>query len=282
MRGIFQTSSRLEPRAPRSRPQLRSRQLPRRALCRGHTAAGAPARLRLPTMPSFASFSGSVILRTDNFEKPPRFCIHFSRAPRRSSAALRLGYGTRSNAAVRDCADIFRRLLEQNASNPAVHLLLGQAYAQQEDFCGRPRGVENCIASLIRGFTEPTISRASSTFVKAISNRRLLSFAPSWKFTRPIWSPATSWLHASLGGPRGAGGALLREVVRAKPIMKWPNSNWPRTPATRRCRWRHRSLEAAKSFRPTATLRTFNSVKRTAALAACRRHNRRSRPIKTH
>ncbi len=31
---------------------------------------------------------------------------------------------------------IFRRLLEQNANNPAVHLLLGQAYAQQEDFAG--------------------------------------------------------------------------------------------------------------------------------------------------
>lgn len=28
---------------------------------------------------------------------------------------------------------IFRRLLEQNAESPAVHLLLGQAYAQQND-----------------------------------------------------------------------------------------------------------------------------------------------------
>jgi len=31
-------------------------------------------------------------------------------------------------------ADIFRRLLLQNANNPSVHLLLGQAYAQQEDY----------------------------------------------------------------------------------------------------------------------------------------------------
>lgn len=29
---------------------------------------------------------------------------------------------------------IFRRLLEQNAESPAVHLLLGQAYAQQNDY----------------------------------------------------------------------------------------------------------------------------------------------------
>lgn len=29
---------------------------------------------------------------------------------------------------------IFQRLLEQNADNPAVHLLLGQAYAQQQDY----------------------------------------------------------------------------------------------------------------------------------------------------
>src|SRR6266481_1968493 len=32
--------------------------------------------------------------------------------------------------------DIFHLLLEQNAGNPAVHLLLGQAYAQQDDFAG--------------------------------------------------------------------------------------------------------------------------------------------------
>jgi tetratricopeptide (TPR) repeat protein len=31
-------------------------------------------------------------------------------------------------------ADIFRRLLLQNANNPSVHFLLGQAYAQQEDY----------------------------------------------------------------------------------------------------------------------------------------------------
>jgi tetratricopeptide (TPR) repeat protein len=31
-------------------------------------------------------------------------------------------------------ADIFRRLLEQNAENASVHLLLGKAYAQQEDY----------------------------------------------------------------------------------------------------------------------------------------------------
>src|SRR6202011_4204039 len=33
-------------------------------------------------------------------------------------------------------AGIFRRLLEQNANNAAVHLLLGKAYAQQEDYPG--------------------------------------------------------------------------------------------------------------------------------------------------
>jgi tetratricopeptide (TPR) repeat protein len=38
---------------------------------------------------------------------------------------------TRQSAAA---ADIFRRLLEQNAGNASVHLLLGKAYAQQEDY----------------------------------------------------------------------------------------------------------------------------------------------------
>jgi tetratricopeptide (TPR) repeat protein len=33
-------------------------------------------------------------------------------------------------------AVIFRRLLEENASNPSVHLLLGKAYAQQKDYAG--------------------------------------------------------------------------------------------------------------------------------------------------
>jgi len=60
-------------------------------------------------------------------------------------AGLLLAWGT---ALVRTrqpgaAAGIFRRLLEQNADNPSVHLLLGKAYAQQEDYASAVNELSN-------------------------------------------------------------------------------------------------------------------------------------------
>ncbi len=74
---------------------------------------------------------------TDNFAKTAEVLRPFLKAPP-DDPGLLFAWGT---ALVRTrqpeiARGIFRRLLEQNANNPAVHLLLGQAYAQQEDFAG--------------------------------------------------------------------------------------------------------------------------------------------------
>ncbi len=74
---------------------------------------------------------------TDNFGKTAEVLHPFLKSPP-DDPGLLFAWGT---ALVRTrqseiARDIFRRLLEQNAGNPAVHLLLGQAYAQQEDYAG--------------------------------------------------------------------------------------------------------------------------------------------------
>src|SRR5437879_6137172 len=71
---------------------------------------------------------------TDNFSKTAEVLRPFLKNPP-DDPGLLFAWGT---ALVRTrqsetARDIFRRLLEQNAGNPAVHLLLGQAYAQQGD-----------------------------------------------------------------------------------------------------------------------------------------------------
>ena len=74
---------------------------------------------------------------TDNFAKTAEVLRPFLKNPP-DDPGLLLAWGT---ALVRTrqpeiARDIFHLLLEQNAGNPAVHLLLGQAYAQQDDFAG--------------------------------------------------------------------------------------------------------------------------------------------------
>jgi tetratricopeptide (TPR) repeat protein len=74
---------------------------------------------------------------TDNFAKTAEVLRPFVRNPP-DDPGLLLAWGT---ALVRTrqpeiARDIFHLLLEQNGGNPAVHLLLGQAYAQQDDFAG--------------------------------------------------------------------------------------------------------------------------------------------------
>lgn len=76
---------------------------------------------------------------TDNFAKTTEVLNPFLKQPQLpDDPGLLFAWGT---ALVRTrqsdtAAGIFRRLLEQNANNPAVHLLLGQAFAQQEDLAG--------------------------------------------------------------------------------------------------------------------------------------------------
>jgi tetratricopeptide (TPR) repeat protein len=74
---------------------------------------------------------------TDNFAKTAEVLQPFLKTPP-DDPGLLFAWGTalvrtrQSGAA----ADIFRRLLEQNANNAPVHLLLGQAQAQQGDYPG--------------------------------------------------------------------------------------------------------------------------------------------------
>jgi tetratricopeptide (TPR) repeat protein len=75
---------------------------------------------------------------TDNFAKTAEVLQPFLSRAHPDDPGLLLAWGTalvrtrQSGAA----ADIFRRLLEQNANNAPVHLLLGQAQAQQGDYAG--------------------------------------------------------------------------------------------------------------------------------------------------
>lgn len=74
---------------------------------------------------------------TDNFAKTAEVLQPFLKSPP-DDPGLLFAWGT---ALVRTrqpeiAQDIFLRMLKQNANNPAVHLLLGQAYAQQGDFAG--------------------------------------------------------------------------------------------------------------------------------------------------
>jgi tetratricopeptide (TPR) repeat protein len=99
-----------------------------------------PLERRLAAAPEDAfvrQLLGLSYFATDNFDKTARVLQPFLKSPP-DDPGLLFAWGT---ALVRTrqpemARDIFRLLLEQNANNPAVHLLLGQAYAQQEDFAG--------------------------------------------------------------------------------------------------------------------------------------------------
>jgi tetratricopeptide (TPR) repeat protein len=90
-----------------------------------------------PTDNFIRQLLGMSYFQTDNFRKTAEVLQPFLKAPP-DDPGLLLAWGTalvrtrQSGAA----ADIFRRLLEQNANNAPVHLLLGQAQAQQGDYPG--------------------------------------------------------------------------------------------------------------------------------------------------
>jgi Flp pilus assembly protein TadD len=101
---------------------------------------------------------------TDNFVKTAEVLQPFLKAPP-DDPGLLLAWGT---ALIRTrqselAAKIFRHLLEQNAANPSVHLLLGQAYAQQEDFADSLNELKSAL-QLDPRLPRHTISWASSTF----------------------------------------------------------------------------------------------------------------------
>lgn len=103
-----------------------------------YSEAIAPLQRQLNTAPQDAfvrQLLGLSYFMTDNFAKTAEVLRSFLKDPP-DDPGLLFAWGT---ALVRirqpePAMGIFRRLLEQNASNPSVHLLLGQAYAQQEDF----------------------------------------------------------------------------------------------------------------------------------------------------
>ncbi len=110
---------------------------------------------------------------------------------------------------------IFRRLLEQNASNPAVHLLLGQAYAQQKDY-----GLNELKSALQ---LDPRLPEAH--FLMGLIHLRQSDFesaAREFRSELEIRSkdPVTSY-HLGytllMQGHADLAAALLREVMQAKP-----------------------------------------------------------------
>ena len=74
---------------------------------------------------------------TDNFAKTAEVFRPFLKNPP-DDPGLLYAWGTSlvRTRQTEPAMGIFRRLLDQNANNPAVHLLLGQAYGQQGDFAG--------------------------------------------------------------------------------------------------------------------------------------------------
>jgi len=111
-------------------------------------------------------------------------------------------------------AEIFRRLLEQNSSNPAVHLLLGQAYAQQEDYSNSITQLKSALQLDSAAPGSALFSWASSTSARATSNLPPRNSAPKLAI-RPGDPAASYHLGFSLlmdGHPDQAV-TIFREVV---------------------------------------------------------------------
>jgi tetratricopeptide (TPR) repeat protein len=155
---------------------------------------------------------------TDNFAKTSEVLHPFLKSPP-DDPGLLFAWGT---ALVRTrqseiARDIFRRLLEQNASNPAVHLLLGQAYAQQEDYAGGLSELKSALQLDPRlpeaHFFMGLIHLRQSDFESAAAE-----FRSELELRRA--EPVTSYhlgYSLLLQGHTEQAVALLREVVQAKP-----------------------------------------------------------------
>ena len=105
-----------------------------------YSDAIAPLERQLAATPNdvlLRKLLGLSYFAIDNFGKTAEVLRPFLKSPP-DDPGLLFAWGT-ALVRIRQsemAKDIFRRLLEQNAGNPAVHLLLGQAYAQQGDFAG--------------------------------------------------------------------------------------------------------------------------------------------------
>jgi len=155
---------------------------------------------------------------TDNFAKTSEVLHPFLKSPP-DDPGLLFAWGTalvrmRQSKIARD---IFRRLLEQNASNPAIHLLLGQAYAQQEDYAGGLNELKSALQ------LDPRLPEAH--FFMGLIHLRQSDFesaAAEFRSELEIRSkdPVTSY-HLGytllMQGHADQAVALLREVVQAKP-----------------------------------------------------------------
>jgi tetratricopeptide (TPR) repeat protein len=155
---------------------------------------------------------------TDNFGKTAEVLHPFLDRPP-DDPGLLFAWGT---ALVRTrqseiARDIFRRLLEQNANNPAVHLLLGQAYAQQEDFAGGLAELQTAL------HLDPRLTGAH--YFMGLIHLRQSDFEPAAAEFRSELKlhPADTVASYHLGytllmqGHAEQAVALLREVVQLKP-----------------------------------------------------------------
>lgn len=189
---------------------------------------------------------------TDNFTKTTDVLRPFLNSPP-DDPGLLFAWGT-SLVRIRETEPamrIFRRLLEQNSSNPAVHLLLGQAYAQQEDY---PNSLMELRSALK---LDPQLPEAhyysglvylrQSDFDSAITEFRaeLLS--------RP-GDPVTTY-HLGFAllskGEAGAAAAQFREAIKVRPDYELARFELGRALLqTGDVGGAIESLEAAKKFSP--------------------------------
>ena len=103
-----------------------------------YSEAIPPLERRLASSPDdnfVRQLLGMSYFLTDNFVKTAEVLQPFLKAPP-DDPGLLLAWGTAlvRTRASEQARQIFRLLIEQNASNPSVHFFLGQAYAQQGDY----------------------------------------------------------------------------------------------------------------------------------------------------
>lgn len=155
---------------------------------------------------------------TDNFAKTAEVLRPFLSNPP-DDPGLLFAWGT-SLVRIRQTESamgVFRRLLEQNAQNAAVHLLLGQAYAQQDDFANSLAELRNALK------IDPRLPEAH--YYAGLVYLRQSDFDSAAKEFRDELEirpgdPATTY-HLGFAllseGEAGPAAALFRESIKARP-----------------------------------------------------------------
>jgi len=140
---------------------------------------------------------------------------------------LLLAWGTPwFERAVRAARRIFRLLIEQNANNPSVHFFLGQAYAQDGDYCECVKRIQAALQIDSRlpevHYFMGLVHLRQSDFESAASEfRSELEIRPA----DPVVSYHLGYTLLLQGHAEQAAGLLRASWFRPSLIMKWRASN---------------------------------------------------------